>query len=498
MIQHFNKTPQIIRSILFSIATLIFLQPDCNAQEWQVINPEYTYNYGTNNSDVPSTSVLVDSIQKDGNEWNYFLNRIVTDCDTCTNADFPYLKNAYYDYPQFLQSIVIKDDSTFQFRSPDYFLIKHLAGLNDQWIFDSINAITAIIKDIRKASFLDQEDSIKTIVLSTNDTILLSKNYGLIRFDPVYETNTYHLVGIDDMIGKSLPDFFSFFNFSGGDVFEYHGEYWSVESTTKSYIEKIYIDSKEQFGDTILYQIHGLKFTHDKELPREFWDDDSFVRRETFTRTWSFIYNSDHPTNGYNNQLIHVEDYLENDPLCNDIYQYTKLVVSKDTNELISKTVGSFESIDFYSMKDTINKILQRIDLIFCDEMEYVFKEGLGNVAFTNRGFEWDSERKLVAYRKDNVTIGTFTDDALLLGINIYRNNNILVYPNPVNNLINISLPDDKIIEDVSLIGLDGEIYLSGIKSTSFTIPDMRDGLYILKIRLKNSTISKKIVINAR
>jgi len=59
----------------------------------------------------------------------------------------------------------------------------------------------------------NRADSIKTIQLSTGDTIIISKNYGIFRFDDIFENNKYSLVGINNLLGDSVPDFFDFFDF---------------------------------------------------------------------------------------------------------------------------------------------------------------------------------------------------------------------------------------------------------------------------------------------
>ncbi len=61
------------------------------------------------------------------------------------------------------------------------------------------------------------------MVLSTNDTLILSKEFGIIRFPFAYNSPYfYQLVGINDLhLGTTVPMFEDIFNFEVGDMFEY-------------------------------------------------------------------------------------------------------------------------------------------------------------------------------------------------------------------------------------------------------------------------------------
>lgn len=73
----------------------------------------------------------------------------------------------------------------------------------------------------------------------------------------------------------------------------------------------------------------------------------------------------------------------------------------------------------------------------------------------------------------------------------------INVYPNPANDLVYVSAPDNMTVLDVSIIGLDGLIYNSCFRSSAISVAGIKPGIYVLKIKFKNEVYYKKIMINA-
>ncbi len=348
---------------------IVLLPLGCFTQDWQILNPAYKYNFRTSNSDMISSTVWIDSVQSSGEDSIFYLNRIVTDCDTCQLMidGFPL---ALFDFhPEFLQRIATKSDSSYFFKSPGSFILRHRADLYERWVFDTINNITAEVLLLERAEVFDRIDSIKTIGLSTYDTIILSKNYGIIRFDPIYNVDAYWLAGIEGQIGESVPGFFDFFNFSEGDIFEYRGDYSDHETRRRIFIEKVYINEKIPFGENLQYDITIHRYSREAEIPPFLYHDPEYAKSDTISTLWKFINSPAHLTNYFNNQLIELN---ATDPgnMCDDMYQYSKLLASKDSSGLYTKTVGSFKAMDFYKIRDTVNMILQRVPYLHCDEHE--------------------------------------------------------------------------------------------------------------------------------
>ena len=428
----------------------IFIASNLFGQSWNPIKIGQKYNYQIQDSDFISTTIWIDSTRTIDNDTVYYLNRIVEDCDTCP----PYIEG-YPQYAlitnQFLQKTARKTDTSFVFESPEHFIIKPNTKVSDSWIFDDSLGISAQVISIQYKTVFGQQDSIKTIELSTNDTIILSQNYGILRFDSPYDKTRYNLVGINNSIGKSLPDFHDFFNFSVGDLFEYHGNDWQVESDQKFFIRKVQITTKYSSGNTLKYGVHVKEYRRLYALPTEFYHWSKYASYREYDDNWVFVDSLNHPTNLFNKQLTNIEN---RDNTCD--YNLSRIIVKKDSAGLYSKQVGTMFSDDFFKRSETNPDILIR-NIERCDEHEYFFTEGLGIVHQDDDGFEWYSYEDLVAYKIGDRTAGEFTNDEdLLVSSNELSSNIPQIYPNPATNSIHIDVHDQPI--KATLFNLQGEV----------------------------------------
>ena len=75
--------------------------------------------------------------------------------------------------------------------------------------------------------------------------------------------------------------------------------------------------------------------------------------------------------------------------------------------------------------------------------------------------------------------------------------NNVLIYPNPANNIINISSSEN--IEKVEILDVVGRVVKSQVVSSnlvSIEISDLKPNVYFINYTINGVTISKKIIIN--
>src|SRR6185436_16594747 len=124
---------------------ILFFQTS-RSQNWSVINSTEKFNYRLDADNVITATLWVDSVQLIGTDSVYFLNRIM--CDTCAtvingpnNCDSCYgLKNQ----PQFLQrQSIASTNGIFNLRDTGNIVINTLAALNDSWLYDSVQNISA-------------------------------------------------------------------------------------------------------------------------------------------------------------------------------------------------------------------------------------------------------------------------------------------------------------------------------------------------------------------
>ena len=464
-------------------------------QNWQLLNKNYRYNYYRNNSKLIHSTVFAEAAFDMGNDSLFYMNTIVKDCDTCTKViEDPVV--AYYDQPQFLQKRVVKYRNFYTFKIPQKIVINYKAGVNDSWVFDTINNIAAKIVSLSETDLFGKTDSVKVIELSNNDTIIQSKSFGIVRFDSGYDSSQYILAGIDNIIGETVPRFNDFFNFSVGDIFEYHGSSWAVESADRSFIEKVEITSKKQMGDTLEYGASVIYF----EKIRRYYDNPGSSSSKRYSTTLRFINTPEHPVNGYNNQLVKILDYI-NKNFCHQQYEYSRVRYQLDSKGAFIKTVGLIPFKDFYSICNSQNKMLCRPHGLLCDEHEVSYKVGLGKVHQRLDGFEWHSKRDLVAYRINNDTIGNLTpDEKLLVHAATIEKTKTEIYPNPADKVLFIQNMHPNIkIQSVHLINTAGQIIdvqNSFVKDNliQLNIADFKPGLYLVKICYPEETEVVKIL----
>ena len=84
------------------------------------------------------------------------------------------------------------------------------------------------------------------------------------------------------------------------------------------------------------------------------------------------------------------------------------------------------------------------------------------------------------------------------LNVNKFSFNNLVsIYPNPVNDIVNIKVKDNLVVEEVILINLQGRELLS-IKHSleNINLSDLSSGVYLIKLKTNLGTIQSKIIKN--
>jgi hypothetical protein len=87
---------------------------------------------------------------------------------------------------------------------------------------------------------------------------------------------------------------------------------------------------------------------------------------------------------------------------------------------------------------------------------------------------------------------GAFSCDQSL-SVEDLKNNSIMVYPNPSNGLISIQM--DGTFHKIQLFNTLGELVKEETNST-FSIADLTDGVYIVKVSTSSGTINQRITKN--
>lgn len=194
------------------------------AQNWAVFNPNYRYNYSLESEGYTTAVVFADSNFTSGSNAIYSLNRIVVKCNMsqpsmqiqgCSNPNY-WLGNQ----PQFLQRRIVYSGQDYRLSDTGNYIIKHRAAIGAPWTFNATYSITAQVQSEVLKNIFGVLDSVRIILLSTADTILLSKQFGIIKYPAEFGQHKYYkLRGIENkasydvtaLHGEKVPNFYDFF-----------------------------------------------------------------------------------------------------------------------------------------------------------------------------------------------------------------------------------------------------------------------------------------------
>jgi hypothetical protein len=499
----------------FLNALLIFLFHFSFSQNWSVINLSDKFNYRLNNDQIITATVWADSFQLNGADTILFLNRIMCDtcvtiiggpnpCDTCYAA-----KNR----PQFFQrQVSVSPNGIVNFLDTGNVVLNTLANLNDSWVFDSTWNVSATVISLGMDSVFGNFDSVKTILLSSGDTIILSQNFGVLQFPKGYGQNSYYrLVGIEGRnLGEQVPKFSDFFNFDIGDMFEYHDIGYFVygcQGIISDYqgcniIRKYLVVNKNISGDTISYQIQGNRIQYCFALGMP-WIRDTCI--DLINETDTYIDSSDHFCNKFNREFLPLDYNLSADTFI-FFKIYDALRMRNDMHSVTTKSFGAQNigtPTEYYY--DTL--LSQASDTLtnayfggaYC-AYSGTYRVGLGLTDYARGAcFEGSYESHLMAYRKGNDTVGIFTTDSVFtVGLSqLDHKEQIIISPNPSDNLVRISFPINNEAE-VFLIDIQGKILITASindSSIELNVSHIESGIYFITIKSSDGIFSKKVLI---
>ncbi|MFT4760983.1 MAG: 3',5'-cyclic AMP phosphodiesterase CpdA [Paraglaciecola sp.] len=186
-----------MKNIFTTLLLLCIFTTISFAQNWSPVNLSDKYNFQNDTADHITNTIWVDSVEVQGLDSVFYLNRIVKPCPECPGAsNYEFYYKAYQG--QFLQKEIRKEgDDKYVFKGEHPFTIFPKANLNETWLMDTLNNTEATVSNIQEIQLFDNQYSIKTIVLSSGDSILLSKEHGVVYFPEIYEGSSFDLVGIE-------------------------------------------------------------------------------------------------------------------------------------------------------------------------------------------------------------------------------------------------------------------------------------------------------------
>lgn len=476
------------------------------AQNWSLINKNYTYNYKLDVIGQIQSTIFADSLQVDGNDTTFFLNRIISECDTCPSpsVDF-YLKNQ----PQFLLRQVLVSDGVYHFSGPSEFVIKPYALLNESWQFDTALNYMATVTAVGNSLTFNEPDSFKLITLTNGDNIVVSKKFGILQFPSLTNNDIFTLKGIKGPnVGTVVPLFYAFFNFNVGDVFQYE--------TVEGHFGANFIVDHELKKVSILARTYSQGvFTYQARVQTKSWTDAFKSVQVEFTLedyidTIVYTDSATHICNAYNQKAIPNFNLI--DPASQpDSIMFGQVNCFIDYDDLwvkgmeFSNTPSNNPKQIFYSSQyDDPSLHPDLLTPASYDNFEYRFKSGLGEMVLSWVLPDKDFSRKLIGWVKNGDTIGTVYGDLFYLSMDDMdeKENGLSIFPNPVVENTNIVLHNPgTYIEDIRLYNLHGQLVRDekGIRSNSFVLSrkDLQPGCYFLHISDNTGKVYRKKLIVA-
>jgi polyhydroxybutyrate depolymerase len=82
------------------------------------------------------------------------------------------------------------------------------------------------------------------------------------------------------------------------------------------------------------------------------------------------------------------------------------------------------------------------------------------------------------------------------LSSNTSQNDNLVIYPDPANEVVNIRFTDEVLPSSVEVVDLSGKTIRKLSFSNSIQVADLNPGIYFLKIKRPDSEVNRKFVKN--
>lgn len=498
---------RILQKLLGALLATIFYT--VSAQNWSPIPTSYTCNYSNQNPNVPAASIWIDSSKiQSGLNW-HFMNRIIALCDTCHSS---HLAHNFYDttyllsdQSNFLQTQIAEiQTGKWWLKIPGNIVIHTNAPISQPWLLDSLNLITAQVISRSSKSILTAIDSIQTLLLSSGDTIVLSKNFGVLQYPIGYSASSYfRLIGIEGLnLGKQSLKFKDFFNFSPGDVFQFSRQDNNFIFFPPFYqqgLVKYTVLSRLQNTDTIRYRVQAISM------------DSSWLGgyQPTFTvasriDTLVFIDSATHFTNLYANQKTPLNVAHSGNITTPCINQ---IETGWDTHNLGVKSYGiicpnstaSGNQYGVASSVDTINPnlYLERNSVLILGREA---KAGLGITSNLSNDYNEVKMTCLTAYIKGPDTVGLILPNSQFVTSAAYMSQASIpskLYPNPFSFETNLffARPFAGTVEVFDATGLViMKEQLIGMQTFNIQTHTWAEGIYFLQITSPQGRETKKMI----
>jgi hypothetical protein len=482
--------------IFFIFLLLIFCTNFTLAQNWNLINDSLTYNYSGNQIGYISHQLWIDSLDNHPQGELLYFNRIAGPVDSIP-SNYPYYvygDTVYTDnYPQFLMKEAVQTDDYLWMRDTTEMVIYPKSDLNDTWIFDTLNNLSAQVISVNQENVFGQQDSVKLILVG-NDSIKISKSFGILSFPDFSNGNVpYKLIGIEGAsqpYGYQRPGLEDIYNIPVGFRKKFGYGESDPGGSDQYYVDMEYLEV-DQYPDRIEFKIE-----------RGFYPCCNYIMNFCYCPPdgWALTYydtintviylDSLHSAIGNLNQLYPTASFNDDD--FEFYYFNTGYYYYGYGYNILKTTYNSDFGILFGSGNNMAN--YQMYDAYHCTKVQdttygyyggigsdghYVtnqYSEKYGLIIYDETSFENDRRINLINWTDST---GSWVND---VEVEDSKEPGISIYPNPADNKLYIEGDISGRI-GYAIINIHGQIIKQGEYSNSISINSLPPGIYTLWIR---------------
>ena len=494
------------------------------SQNWASFNKNYRYNYSLENESYTTVVVFADSVLTQGTDTIYSLNRIAAKCDSCFFY-YPEVGVANSNYvlinqPQFMQRRIIYSNNQYRLSDTSNYIIPRFSNVGNTWMFNASRGITAqVITMVLKINF-GVNDSIRTILLSTNDTIILSKQFGILKYPAKFGQSIYYkLRGIENkssydvysLYGEKVPNYFDFFKLESG-VIHYYSMTSSYSGQPGAHCDAYYYAKKSIVTSALSGTVISNSYIEDRKgctgnCASDMWGGCIISNPYTFSSlpVYSYTYNSVAPNiiNMFNDNIYNSYNNKFYSPSGGSTQYYFLLKFGKTINNKFYKSYG-YSCFSGYLGEKKINysgniylPSSQNPNVYYASNYNGIntfgetFIQDYGQVNAFFPGFESQDYYCTSGIIDGADTLGNLNALGVLLNIDNQENTYSSYGPNPTKDIIKINLPFESTdntgtieVKDVFGKPVFQKIISIGTNSEIINLQNLAHGLYFVEVKM--------------
>lgn len=486
---------------LFVAFCWVFVCGASFAQDWQPLklSEKYCYTGFVFNGDI-EYCIWIDSLTIDGQTGDtvFLLNRIVTDCDSCSNNDYKlanqahFLKKKMFKYPQ----------GKYWFQNPGGYVIFTHEQAGFSWIYDTANNITAEVIFAGTQNVFGATDSIKRVELSNDQMIVISKTHGIIEF-PDTPYHTWHLSGINGSnVGDYVPLATDIFDYQAGDIFQWitgtHRHIPNYEPWDWYTVCKRTFLVKTQYPDSVVYEVQDLGVSWKESSFGMPYDSSFFFTIDTlvYSNLSQDLYNA------YPYQVVEMYDIFDQAKY-RDIQEPGFCRIILDDGFERFKVFGDLEewNPDYY-----LNYYFEGTGDVMIPSLPgwHTYRETLGEEYYWFV-VEVGADKTLMGYIREGDTTGTiYKDDFFFTGIDEslpQDDFHFLITPNPADHYVEIEWNIQNNAKTwLRLLNSNGMMVMAyripgNQQTTRINVSGLAPGIYLLSVQKGHKTCIRKLMI---